>query len=544
MTTSKKKLALILAVALIILMILVLVLVLPPVSPPISKPTPPVNYTLTITHTTGGTTNPAPGNYTYLNGSLVTVAATAFAGYVFDYWNLDGSKVASTPSINVTMNANHTLHAVFALATHTLTISTTTGGTTSPAPGVYIYAHGTEVQVNAIANAGYAFDHWELDSSDVGSAIPYVVTMDTDHTLHAVFKPFYTLTITTTAGGTTDPEPGSYPFLEGNVVNVTAIPETDFILDHWELDAVNQGASNPIDVTMNANHTLLAVFKPLYTLTITCTTGGTTDPSPNTYQHKEGIVVEVTAIADSGYVFDHWELDSVSFGSDNPINVTMDADHRLHAVFTQVTYTLTISVTGKGTTNPAKGSHVYGSGSTATVSTTADQGWYFDHWILDGKDAGSTNPINVLMNSDYDLEAVFTQITYTLKITTTTGGTTSPSPGDHSYSSGANVPVTATPQDGYQFDHWELDGLDVGSVNPYTVTMDKDHTLHAVFKELPPPPPPPPVGGHAIPIDKHHFLAPKIGVIPGISLAFILLVVMAVTTMLIRRRNKTLKWGR
>jgi len=86
--------------------------------------------------------------------------------------------------------------------------------------------------------------------------------------------------------------------------------------------------------------------------------------------------------------------------------------------------------------------------------------------------------------------------------------------------------------------------LDVGSVNPYTVTMDKDHTLHAVFKELPPPPPPPPVGGHAIPIDKHQFLAPKIGVIPGISLAFILLAVMAVTTMLIRRRNKTLKWGR
>jgi hypothetical protein len=542
MMTSKKKRALIIAIALIILVcLLALLLLRPPASPPISKPTSPLTYTLTIIETTGGTTDPVPGSYTYSNGSIVTVDAVAFTGYVFDYWNLDGSEVVGSPSINVTMNANHTLRAVFALVTHTLTISTTTGGTTSPAPGDHIYAYGMEVQVNATANTGYVFDHWELDSSDVGSAVHYVVTMNTDHTLHAVFKPLYTLTITTTAGGTTDPEPGNHQFLEGTVVNVTAIPETNFILDYWELDGVNQGASNPIGVTMNANHTLLAVFQPLYTLTITCTTGGTTDPSPNTYQHKEGTVVEVTAIANAGYVFDHWELDSANVGSDNPIGVTMDANHTLHVVFTQVTYTLTISVTGKGTTNPAKGSHVYDSGSTATVSATADQGWYFDHWILDGENAGSTIPINVLMDSNHDLEAVFTQINYTLTITTTTGGTTSPAPGNHVYPSGTNVLVTATPQSGYNFDHWELDGLNVGSTNPYTVTMNANHTLHAVSKEIPPPPP---VGGYAIPIDKHHLLAPKIDLIPGISLTFVLLAVMAVTTMLIRRRNKTLKWGR
>jgi PKD repeat protein len=39
----------------------------------------------------------------------------------------------------------------------------------------------------------------------------------------------------------------------------------------------------------------------------------------------------------------------------------------------------------------------------------------------------------------------------------------------------------------YLFDHWELDSVNVGSANPYSVYMDKDHTLKAVFSLIPPP---------------------------------------------------------
>jgi len=47
------------------------------------------------------------------------------------------------------------------------------------------------------------------------------------------------------------------------------------------------------------------------------------------------------------------------------------------------------------------------------------------------------------------------------------------------------VEVDAIPDSGWILDHWELDGLDVGDANPYTVTMDDDHTLTAVFTEIP-----------------------------------------------------------
>ena len=72
---------------------------------------------------------------------------------------------------------------------HTLTITSTVGGTTSPSPGAYSYAEGTKVPVTAMPGAWYTLDHWELDGANVGASNPIEVTMDTDHTLHAVFSP-------------------------------------------------------------------------------------------------------------------------------------------------------------------------------------------------------------------------------------------------------------------------------------------------------------------------------------------------------------------
>lgn len=71
----------------------------------------------------------------------------------------------------------------------------------------------------------------------------------------------YTLTITATVGGTTNPAPGQYKYVQGSTASVTAIlPQQDYIFDHWNLDGINVGVSNPISVTMNTNHSLEAVF--------------------------------------------------------------------------------------------------------------------------------------------------------------------------------------------------------------------------------------------------------------------------------------------
>jgi subtilase family serine protease len=75
------------------------------------------------------------------------------------------------------------------------------------------------------------------------------------------------------------------------------------------------------------------------------------------------------------------------------------------------------------------------------------------------------------------------QPTCTLTITATDGGTINPPPAIYTYSQGQNVTVQATPNAWYMLDQWELDGASVGTMNPYSVFMDQNHTLHATFAE-------------------------------------------------------------
>jgi hypothetical protein len=82
--------------------------------------------------------------------------------------------------------------------------------------------------------------------------------------------------------------------------------------------------------------------------------------------------------------------------------------------------------------------------------------------------------------------------TYSLTITTTVGGTTDPTPGTYSYAANSTVQVTAIPEFAIPevnilFEYWELDSVNVGSANPYTALMDKNHTLKAVFSLVPSP---------------------------------------------------------
>ena len=158
--------------------------------------------------------------------------------------------------------------------------------------------------------------------------------MDDNHTLLAVFKLLmYNLTITVTEGGTTDPAPGTYSYVNGTTVLVTAIPYTNYLFSHWELDGVNVGTDNPIKVLMDSDHNLHAVFKLLtYELTITVTDGGTTDPPAGTYVYVAGTEVNVTAIPDPGFSFDYWLLDGEN-RTENPITIIMDANHTLVPYF-------------------------------------------------------------------------------------------------------------------------------------------------------------------------------------------------------------------
>jgi hypothetical protein len=264
--------------------------------------------------------------------------------YRFKEWRDQLGNVYTQNPLTINVTGDITLTAYYEQVTgpqYNLIISTTTGGTTNPAPGTYSYAEGSSVNVTALPSTGYEFDHWTLDGVQ-RTENPITVLMNANHTLIAYFRQIppkeYTLTISVGTGGSTNPSPGTYSYVEGTTIQVRAYPATGYNFGYWLLDGV-QYTSNPISVLMNMNHTLIAYFSEIppppptrYKLNLNSTVGGTTDPAPSVYEYDAGVMAVVTAIPEEGYVFARWELDGV-IKSANPLSVLMDKDHTLLAVF-------------------------------------------------------------------------------------------------------------------------------------------------------------------------------------------------------------------
>lgn len=79
-------------------------------------------------------------------------------------------------------------------------------------------------------------------------------------------------------------------------------------------------------------------------------------------------------------------------------------------------------------------------------------------------------------------------VQYALIVDVIGSGTSNPLPGNWIHSEGSTVSVEAFPDSEWTFRRWVLNGSDAGSNNPYTVKMDSNYTLTAVFVEKPPTP--------------------------------------------------------
>ncbi len=527
--------------------------------------------TLTINTVGNGTTDPAAGVHTYLDLEVVVLTATPDLGWRFDHWEGDIVTLhPENPSLSLTLDADKTVTAVFAEYDHVLTVEATGDGTTTPAPGAYGQAEGASVWIYAWPGPGQAFDHWE---GDIGAANPLEpslnVVMTSDRLVRAVFAPGdWSLTLQHVGLGTgrTAPyDPGVYWFLDGRSVHLDALPDAgsffggweddvadylpsiDFVInsdmlvstrfesagfaltlsvsgqggteptagtfpyasgitlnlsardlypgwafDHWTGDiGAADPASRDIAVLMDRNRAVQAVFveRPVRTLTLGVTGNGSTNLPPGTYEYTDGQLVFLSATADAGSQFDHWEGD-VGTGDPNlpSLQVTMDQDRAITAVFRLEGYhTLTLAIVGSGTANLAEGPHDYLEGTWVTLQATASTGWVFDRWEGDlGGASPNTIVISVQMDQDRSITLYFRTISmYTLTLSVVGNGVTQPAAGPHSYPVGRVMTVLALPRPGWSFDHWEGDfaAADPSSAS-IVITMDQDRLLTAYFTEI------------------------------------------------------------
>ncbi len=129
-----------------------------------------------------------PQTFSWLIGSTHTLAANSPVGcgsgcqYVFQNWSDGGAQ-----SHTITVSASITTYTAnfnqqFMLTTQ---VSPSGAGTVSVASGWQ--NAGATVPVTESANAGYSFNYWSLDGSNVGGGSSYSVLMNAAHTLTAFF---------------------------------------------------------------------------------------------------------------------------------------------------------------------------------------------------------------------------------------------------------------------------------------------------------------------------------------------------------------------
>jgi Fe-S cluster assembly iron-binding protein IscA len=319
--------------------------------------------------------------------------------------------------------------------------------------------------------------------------------MDEDKTITANFNQIgvitYNLTISINGQGTTNPSAGTYPYAEGTVVDVSAIPSNGWVFVNWSGDTgtIDDINDPDITITMNNNYTITANFSelPQYTLTIDVDGEGTTSGAGTYYQGED---VSIRANPASGWKFGFWSGESTTIDDvdDSTTTITMNDDYTITANFVEIElFTLTIIVNGNGSTNPTVGEHEYKEGTVVNISAIPDQDWQFASWSGDVANPNSSST-TVTMDASKSITANFNPFgvtTYLLTITINGQGTTNPSEGDHSYARGKVVTVTAIAEDGWYFDSWSGDTSLLSNVNnpTTTITMNDNVEITANFSK-------------------------------------------------------------
>ncbi len=435
----------------------------------------------------GGVPN---GDYPVVDGTAFPLQAVADSGWLLSRWEVDGVDIGNDNPTTYTVTSNVAITAVFEPAVD-LTIAAQGSGTTDPLPGVQAYAQGAVVAVTAIPDAGHILRHWLIDGVISGSANPLSVTMDVSKSVTAVFSD-YLLEISAAGSGTTNPAPGTIPVYDGQVVDITAIPDPDFTLAQWVVNGLASGRADTLQVTASSNLTVEAQFAEARSLILSTGGNGTIEPAPGIYTYPVNGTVEITATPDANHQFLTWVVDGVTVPSDpevdpipNPLSVTMDQNHVVQAIFTDVL--VTVDVSGSGTIDPAPSGAFPAvvpllAGTSFDVTAVPDSGWEFGFWSIDGVDSGNDNPKSFTFTQDTTLVVVFEEIQYwALTVSATGNGTIDPAPGTQQVEDGTSVEITATPNVGHVLTRWLVNGVEQPATPSIEVLMDEAKTVQAVF---------------------------------------------------------------
>lgn len=225
--------------------------------------------------------------------------------------------------------------------------------------------------------------------------------------------------------------------------------------------------------------------------------GKTSGTVPATTYHKSGSTITVANnsgnLAKSGHTFEGWNENADGTGTSYAVGSTFSmtsADKNLYAHWTANTYTITWDA-NDGSDNTTTSEYTYNGDPVNLPEDPTRTGYTFNGWFTEQSggtqitEIGTTNK----PTSNVTYYAQWTEITYTVNISTDGNGSVSPS-GDQQIGI-EGLEVTAAPNDPsrFRFTKWEVSGGAQVADNygaTTTITATAAGTVIAHFEELQP----------------------------------------------------------
>jgi len=286
------------------------------------------------------------GIYTNDYGTLLTNTVTAMETTLdggTQYVNTGWSMVGNDPALGTTntMTMTHTNDAVLTWLweTNYLLNATASPGGSVTGDSNGFYASGTAVTVTAVPNIGNAFIGWTGDFSGSSNAAVQNLTMDQARSLVAHFEVNVVVLEIISEHGIADLEVGLYTnvigtLLTNTVTDAETLGGTQYVNTGWSMIGNDpaMGTSNTMAMAHTNDAVLTWQWSTNYLLSLSAPNGAITNATAG--WQPAGDDIDLFAVPDPGYAFDHWEVNGIGQGSGAPLNVAMDGERNVLAVFT------------------------------------------------------------------------------------------------------------------------------------------------------------------------------------------------------------------
>ena len=305
-------------------------------------------------------------------------------------------------------------------------------------------------------------------------------------------------------------EDGTPLFFKGELVMLSIDPDEGYMLSTLSVNgnpaAVAVGDDTYTFTQPEGDVTITAAFEMRNEHTVAFDANGgsepedlpeevtTAMPAKKVLHGSEYYLPECEFIAPVGKQFKAWQIDGTEYPVNAPVTVTADITVKAlweDAPPAPAEYTVTVTTEGNGT---ASASHAKAAaGTTITLTATPNEGYHLKEWEVMSGGVTIKDDKFLMPNDNVEVKAIFEKdappapTEHTVTVTSGGNGAASASPAKAV--AGAEITLTAKPDEGYRFKEWEVMSGNVTIKDDKFTMPSANVEVRAIFEKDAPPVP-------------------------------------------------------